>query len=67
MVHKKADDMPKKDFIKRYGKDGDSCYGMQLQQIMTKKKLGIEDMEDMEEAFTKKDFHKTMKMRTNDG
>ena len=24
MVHKKADDMPKKDFIKRYGKDGDS-------------------------------------------
>ena len=24
MVHKKADDLPKKDFIKRYGKDGDS-------------------------------------------
>ena len=25
MVHKKADDMPKKGFMKRYGKDGDSC------------------------------------------
>ena len=24
-VHDKADDLPKNDFIKRYGKDGDCC------------------------------------------
>ena len=43
-VHKKADDLPKNDFIKRYGKDGDSVrYAVATNQ--TKKKLGIgEDM-----------------------
>ena len=52
MVHKKADDMPKKGFMKRYGKDGDSVRYATATNIV-KKKLGIEDME---EAFTKKDF-----------
>jgi len=52
MVHKKADDMPKKGFMKRYGKDGDSVRYATATN-MVKKKLGIEDVE---EAFTKKDF-----------
>ena len=52
MVHKKADDMPKKGFIKRYGKDGDAVRYATATN-MVKKKLGIEDVE---EAFTKKDF-----------
>jgi len=52
MVHKKADDMPKKGFMKRYGKDGDAVRYATATN-MVKKKLGIEDVE---EAFTKKDF-----------
>jgi len=51
-AHDKADDLPKKDFIKRYGKDGDSVRYATATN-MVKKKLGIEDVE---EAFTKKDF-----------
>ena len=42
MVHKKADDMPKKDFMKRYGKDGDSVRYATATN-MVKKKLGIEE------------------------
>ena len=42
MVHKQADELPKNDFIKRYGKDGDAVrYATATNQI--KKKLGIED------------------------
>jgi hypothetical protein len=44
-VHDKADDLPKKDFIKRYGKDGDSVRYATATN-MVKKKLGIEDMEE---------------------
>jgi len=42
MVHKKADDLPKKDFIKRYGKDGDSVRYATATNIV-KKKLGIDE------------------------
>ncbi len=54
MVHKKADDMPKKDFIKRYGKDGDSVR-FATATNMVKKKLGIEEEEfnpDLKEFTT---------------
>jgi len=54
MVHKTADKMPKKDFMKRYGKDGDSVRYATATN-MVKKKLGIGE-EELEEAFTKKDF-----------
>ena len=39
-VHKQADDLPKKDFIKRYGKDGDSVRYATATNII-KKKMGI--------------------------
>ena len=39
-VHKQADDLPKKDFIKRYGKDGDSVRYATATN-MVKKKMGI--------------------------
>ena len=39
-VHKQADDLPKKDFIKRYGKDGDSVRYATATK-MVKKKMGI--------------------------
>ena len=42
MVHDKADELPKQDFIKRYGKDGDSVRYATATNIV-KKKLGIED------------------------
>jgi len=42
MVHKKADDLPKKDFRKRYGKDGDAVRYATATNIV-KKKLGIEE------------------------
>ena len=42
MVHKTADKMPKKDFIKRYGKDADSVRFVSTTN-MVKKKLGIEE------------------------
>jgi len=39
-VHKQADELPKKDFIKRYGKDGDAIrYATATNQV--KKKLGL--------------------------
>ena len=44
MVHKKADDLSKKDFVKRYGKDGDSVRFATATNIV-KKKLGIEEEE----------------------
>jgi hypothetical protein len=40
MVHDKADELPKNDFIKRYGKDGDSVRYATATNIV-KKKLGI--------------------------
>ena len=40
MVHDKADELPKHDFIKRYGKDGDSVRFATATNIV-KKKLGI--------------------------
>jgi len=44
-VHDKADDLPKNDFIKRYGKEGDSVRFATATNIV-KKKLGIEDYEE---------------------
>ena len=44
-VHDKADDLPKNDFIKRYGKDGDSVrFATATKRV--KKELGIEDYEE---------------------
>ena len=54
MVHKKADDMPKKDFIKRYGKDGDSVRYATATN-MVKKQLGIEEEEFVPESKQKGD------------
>jgi hypothetical protein len=44
-VHDKADDLPKNDFIKRYGKEGDAVRFATATNIV-KKKLGIEDYEE---------------------
>ena len=70
MVHKKADDLPKKDFMKRYGKDGDSVRYATATN-MVKKKLGIEEEEfvpeqkekgeNMKEATYKDKFNAAMK------
>ena len=70
MVHKKADDLPKKDFMKRYGKDGDSVRYATATN-MVKKKLGIEEEEfvpeqkekgdNMNEATYKDKFNAAMK------
>ena len=69
MVHKTADKMPKKDFIKRYGKDGDSVRYATATN-MVKKKLGIEEEdfvpqqskgENMNEATYKDKFKAAMK------
>ena len=54
MVHKKADKMPKQDFIKRYGKDGDSVR-FATATNMVKKKLGIEEEEFVPEQKQKGD------------
>ena len=69
MVHKKADKMPKQDFIKRYGKDGDSVRYATATN-MVKKQLGIEEEEfvpeqnkgdNMNEATYKDKFKAAMK------
>ena len=44
-VHDKADDLPKNDFIKRYGKDGDSVRFATATNII-KKQLGVEDYQE---------------------
>ena len=44
-VHDKADDLPKNDFIKRYGKEGDSVRFATATK-MVKKEQGIEDYEE---------------------
>jgi len=44
-VHDKADDLPKSDFIKRYGKEGDAVRFATATK-MVKKELGIEDYEE---------------------
>ena len=59
MVHKKADDLPKKDFKDRYGKDGDSVRYATATN-MVKKKLGISE-------FTKRDYKELEKINDHDG
>ena len=44
-AHDMADELPKKDFIKRYGKDGDAVRYATATN-MVKKKLGIEDVKE---------------------
>ena len=44
-VHDKADDLPKSDFIKRYGKEGDAVRFATATNIV-KKQLGVEDYEE---------------------
>ena len=44
-VHDKADDLPKNDFIKRYGKEGDAVRFATATNIV-KKQLGVEDYEE---------------------
>ena len=52
MVHKAADKLDKKDFMKRYGKDGDSVrYATATNMI--KNKLGIDEMLNIEEQRAK--------------
>ena len=47
-VHDKADDLPKNDFIKRYGKDGDSVRFATATNII-KKQLGVESLDKEDE------------------
>ena len=47
-VHDKADDLPKSDFIKRYGKEGDAVRFATATNIV-KKKLGIESLDKEDE------------------
>jgi len=69
MVHKAADKMSKKDFVQRYGKDGDSVRYATATN-MVKKKLGIAEMtkekinkgeNKMQEQSYKDKFNATMK------
>ena len=64
MVHKKADDLPKNDFVKRYGKDGDSVR-FATATNMVKKKLGVAENlikgeNEMNESY-KDNFNAAMK------
>jgi len=43
-VHDKADDLPKNDFIKRYGKEGDAVRFATATNIV-KKQLGIDEIQ----------------------
>ena len=47
-VHDKADDLPKSDFIKRYGKEGDAVR-FATATNMVKKQLGIESLDKEDE------------------
>ena len=47
-VHDKADDLPKSDFIKRYGKEGDAVRFATATNIV-KKQLGIESLDKEDE------------------
>ena len=47
-VHDKADDLPKNDFIKRYGKEGDAVRFATATNIV-KKQLGIESLDKEDE------------------
>ena len=63
MVHKTADDLPKSDFVKRYGKDGDSVR-FATATNMVKKKLGIAEnliKGEINEMTYKDKFNATMK------
>ncbi len=54
-VHDKADELPKHDFIKRYGKDGDAVRYATATNIV-KKKLGIEEERSPEVAGVLKKY-----------
>ena len=53
-VHKQADDLPKKDFMKRYGKDGDAVRYATATN-MVKKKLGLGEDSLAQQIATKAD------------
>ena len=50
MVHKKADDLPKKDFKDRYGKEKGDAVRYATATNMVKKKLGMKE-EQIDEVF----------------
>ena len=58
-VHDKADDLPKNDFIKRYGKDGDSVRFATATNIV-KKQLGIGEALDDKDKETIKPIIKQL-------
>ncbi len=66
MVHDKADELPKNDFIKRYGKDGDSVRYATATNIV-KKKLGIEEETSPEVANVLKKYVKAHPLRFHGG
>ncbi len=55
MVHKVADDLPKKDFKDRYGKDKGDAVRFGTATNMVKKKLGIDEEEDINELTVSMD------------
>ena len=57
-VHKQADDLPKKDFMKRYGKDGDAVRYATATN-MVKKKLGINEAKEKEMYYLEFVFDST--------
>ncbi len=66
MVHDKADELPKNDFIKRYGKDGDSVRYATATNIV-KKKLGIEEETSPEVANVLKKYVTAHPLRFHGG
>jgi hypothetical protein len=66
MVHDKADELPKNDFIKRYGKDGDAVRFATATNIV-KKKLGIEEETSPEVADVLKKFVTANPLRFHGG
>ena len=51
MVHKTADDLPKKDFKDRYGKEKGDAVRYATATNMVKKKLGMKEEEQIDEVF----------------
>ena len=60
MVHKKADELPKKDFKDRYGKDGDSVRYAVATNIV-KKKQGIGEMKTDNKDHPAKNVYEQIK------
>ena len=60
MVHKKADELPKKDFKSRYGKDGDSVRYAVATNII-KKKQGIGEMKTDNKDHPAKNVYEQIK------